>query len=217
MKLPAFHKQLALAAIAFTLAVPAARADIYATNLATTTDSVYTLNSAAWMGTQFTTDASASTFTLNSVTIHIYDSIAPGSPFSLQVFSDSAGTPGILLGALSGNSAPGTLGDYTYTASGVSLNASTSYWLVAEVTGASTYRLGATSDPTVTGGWSIAPQVDVSSNSGVDWTTAGFVGTRQEYAVDATADPVPEPSTYAMLGLGVSAMLGAMRLRKLKS
>jgi len=214
MKKPTLYKQIALAAIACVLVVPTLRADTYVTNLADTTTSYFSMNSTGqpdWVASQFTTDASATSFTLSSVPIYIYDTVSPGSPFSVQVFSNVAGAPGSALGTLSGNSAPPIAGTYTYTATGISLNSSTSYWVVAELTGGSTYRWASTTDA-ATGTWTIVPDVLISSDSGTVWTAPLTSPGSMQY--DVVAEAVPEPSTYAMLGLGIPAMLGAMRLRQ---
>ena len=211
------YKQIALAAIAILLVAPTLRASTtYVTNLGDTTTSYFSMNSfsqpSSWLASEFTTDASAPSFTLSSVTISIYDVVSPGSSFSVQVFS-SVGAPNTPLGTLSG-SVPTAAGLYTYTATGITLNSNTSYWLVAELSGSSTIRWSSTSD-TTTGNWIIAPDVLVSSDSGTIWTAPTTSPGSMQYSVAAEA--VPEPSTYAILGFGIPAMLGVMRLRQRKA
>jgi hypothetical protein len=193
------------------LAVPSLRALTYIDNLNQTTSSTNNLFQ-NWYGTQFTTDASAPFFSLDNITISVFSAASPGSPFTVNIFSDASGEPGSVLGVLTGTTPTGA-GNFTFAATGITLSASTPYWVVVQVSGASTYLIADTHSSTIGGTWLTTTGGDFSTNSGALWVNSDAFGDRNQYALNATA--VPEPSEYATM-LGASA-LGLVLWRRRRS
>jgi hypothetical protein len=181
----------------------------YVSNLANADDSGVLCDGGNWDAAQFTTGGNASGYSLNSIQIAI-DGIfvKDGTGFTLSLYSNNAGQPGGSLGILSGASNPSLGGNYVYTASGLTLSASTSYWVVGAA--ATTFPNGSflwgdTVSPGYlsSGGWSVNDLTrDISHDDGSTWAATGVSLLR----FDVTATPVPEPETVTVVGLGLAVI-----------
>jgi len=158
----------------------------------------------------------------------------PSAPLYVFIFNSVSPAPG---SSLPGSSLTGPLspidptdsnpvgpGTNTYTTGGLQLDDGTEYWIVAETSldDGSSYAWTNTTSPSVdnpsatssntdaTSGWSLdlSNTVSTSENQGGSWDTA-TPGTPQQFAISAA---VPEPGTWAMLGMG-GAMLFGLRGR----
>ncbi|MGH7993282.1 MAG: choice-of-anchor R domain-containing protein [Limisphaerales bacterium] len=180
---------------------------LYVSNLANADDSGVVCDGSSWDAAEFTTGGNLNGYSLDSIQIAI-DGIlvVDGSGFSLSLYSNNSGQPGSSVGVLSGSSNPSVAGNYTYTASGVTLSASTSYWVVGDAATAfpnGSFLWGDTTSPAYTssGGWSINNATrDISHDGGSTWTATGVSLLR--FSVTATA--VPEPQSFALAGLGLT-------------
>ena len=158
----------------------------------------------------FTTGSSGTT--LSDVSLVIFGS--SGTGFSLALYTDAAGAPGTAVESLSGNATP-TTGTYSYTSSGSTLAANTTYWVVAAgPSSGPDYYFNFTTTPstaeTGAAGWTIGNSYSYSTSPSLTWTPAG--SSAIQFSVNTTA--VPEPSSYAALA-GVGAlMLVASRRRR---
>ena len=178
-----------------------------------------TLNSATrYSAAGFNTGAATvGALKLNSVTLALSGSVAPSK---VQIWSSTgsgtAALPSALLSvsAVANSVTPltGNLFTYSFSANpqdGVQLAASTDYWLVLQ--GPATWE---TQDPSSLPGvqngstyTSIANYVRSSINSGSTWSTPSVS------QVGISLNAVPEPSTYALAGIG-AGLLGLAKYRR---
>lgn len=170
----------------------------------------------SYLAESFATDAYSSSYTLDTVTLSIEGIFGKASDFQVQLFSSNTSQPGALLETLSGSSNPASAGDYTYTSSGTTLNASTTYWVVASSLGdySDAYYLNSTtSNQSITTGgasWSIGNDLSMESVNGSTWSDTGF-GALQ-LSVTATSNVPDTASTLTLLG-GALAGLATLRRR----
>lgn len=182
-------------------------AQIQVSNLANSTSDTFPLNNVNFAATNFTTGTSAVAFGLQSVTLALGDAFVTGGGFFVAVYSNNSGVPGTLLATLSGNANPAVSGNYTYTASGLTLAPSTTYWIEAGVdTGSpASYALFATADfsQSTSGGdtWLIGDGSKITGDAGDNYSDFSSASLRMSISASA----VPEPSTYALLG-GLAAL-----------
>lgn len=178
---------------------------------------------------QFTTGSSAGGYTLDSVRISIRfvsgsagnNSVNNGG-FSLSIYNHDGTYPDTVRGTLTGNANPATTGLYTYTASGISLAPSTSYWVVARVTsGDSTYLWNFADSASLDNpstGWTLSSSYAETFNLSTPTPTWDILsGTPSMLEINATATPVPEPAEYAAvsaLGLAGAAWLRRRRVSR---
>jgi hypothetical protein len=153
-------------------------------------------------GQSFETGGASNGYMLNSITLLMGEFLPNASNFNVSIHTDNSGQAGASIGVLDGNIDPETAGQYVYTASGITLNATTTYWVVATCDSSSTlppilppggYTWQFTSSPAYTfaDGWNIDTSLSES-----------LPGSYQmlQFSIDAT--PLPEPSTLAVLALG---------------
>jgi hypothetical protein len=151
----------------------------------------------------FETGEASSGYILNSVTLQMGGYAPIASNFSVSIYSDNSGQVGVSVGLLSGNSDPETAGQYIYAASGIVLNSTTTYWIVAVCDSSS-------SNPLFPPGGYIWPSTMSSNYVSEDGWKIDNSGNPEfptilQFALNAT--PVPEPSTVAIVGLGLIAVL----------
>ena len=174
-------------------------------------------NSDAYVAESFTTDAFAST--LSSVDLSLL-SVFNGTPdVTLAIYSNNGlDLPGTSLETLS---LSGTLGagSNTFTSTGLSLAANTTYWVVLATSSYSVFgpqavwARTASTNETNTGGsaWSIGDQYYTSDTDLSSLMSGG--GAFKMSVSSQTVSAVPEPATYAVLaGLAVLG-LAAWRRR----
>lgn len=220
-----FLKLAGLAACVAFAAIPESRADVVLTNLdeevAGGSPVGNFMGTNLWWGSRFVTDISAPSFELESV---VLDMAAPefinatGS-FFVAIYSDVSNEPGMKLGEnLIGTDNPSTAGEYTYMASGQTLFAGTSYWLVAGVTNETAlYSWNASQTMGWDGSWTIPAMAThihslFGGSGGTDWDTASPESPR---VFSISASPIPEPATIqGFLLAGITAFAFAARQRR---
>ena len=182
-------------------------------NLGNTTLTEAMYETDTWGASQFTTDGH--NYILNTVALLLYRT--GDTTAQLDIYSNSGDVPGTSLGTLTPpESIPlNTAEKVTFTASGISLSANSTYWVVLH---APTGQLwwSYTDDSTGTGsGFST---INTSSvNAGTKWATPIDYYPNQ-MQVNATLAAVPEPSQWAMMGVTALGVTGyALRRRLVKT
>jgi len=163
----------------------------------------FTETSTEFWAQSFTVGSSAEVLTTVDV------SLFPGSPsgqFFVDLYSNNAGSPGTMLEALTGNNNPSG-GTETYTSSGSSLSANTTYWIVQGISSGGGFQYWNeenNNSPEV--GSSIGAKF--SFDSGASWSLQP--GFSMQMVVNGT-EAVPEPST---IWASLSAAVGMLVLRR---
>lgn len=169
-----------------------------------------------WRAQYFVTGSHLEGYSLDSVELLMAEAFGNPSGFTVSLYnaSDSVAFlyPGSLIGNLSGVD-PVTPGVFRYIASPMSLDASTSYFLVVSsatpvAEGAFSWSAIASGFTSGVNGWGIGNH-HFSSIDGASWEASR--ASVLQLAIIAT--PVPEPSVIGLLGLG-SAVLGVRLFRR---
>lgn len=164
------------------------------------------------IGGTFTTDDSADSFQLNSVTLQLGYTYAVEN-FTMQLMTDSgSNAPGSLIATLSGTPSPtvgsGEYANFTYTAAAVALASETKYWVIWGYTeGTGSMLMPFNDSGNTTGAWTLE-NVHIFNFDASTWLSPASGAPLM--SISATA--VPEPSTYAAI-FGACA-LGFVAWRK---
>ncbi len=146
-----------------------------------------------WVAMGFTTDNTE--YLLTSVELLMNTTTSNGSGgFTLAIHDNNGGEPGTLIETLVGDTDPVTTGIYTYTSSGVSLDANTKYHIVASVISGRSFRWSRTTTDGETGPGSIDNNINLSFDQGASW----FGGFPSETRFEVRGNAIPEPSTYLL-------------------
>lgn len=151
----------------------------------------------------FTTGSSTDYLTLKAVTLGLFSNDTPAGR-TVSIFSDAGGVPGSVLYTSASQEVTST-GKYTFTFSNPVLSANTNYWIVPSGP-ASWYLNSPFSSPQGqnSSGWTYLGTKQVLTATPTNWVDADL----PNYSVSVQA--VPEPSTWALAGIGVA---GAALLR----
>ena len=182
-------------------------------NLGEVLSTIFNVSNTFVISNAFTTGSNVGGYTLDSATVNLFN--ISGSPGDLVVgiHSASGSDPGGLLEDLAGAD-PGAGGNHTFTSTGLTLDADTTYFIQlsspSSVPGNSyLWSFTSSDNETSSDGWAIADVGRISNDSGGTWSNAGGSSSGR-FSIQAT--PVPEPHEYAMfVGLGLVVFVGARR------
>jgi hypothetical protein len=168
------------------------------------------VGSDSWVDQVFSIVSSdPNTYSLNSIDLMMLPASGSPSGFDVSIYSSplgSGGGPQTFLGSLAGSLDPANGGVYTFTATNIAIEADTFYHVVATSTtpiGQGAYYWSMVAGGKGSGTWTIANAYGTSSD-GITWEGHNREGALQ-LAIYATV--VPEPSTFALLGLGSLALV----------
>jgi hypothetical protein len=153
-----------------------------------------------WLAASFATGDAA--YQLDSVTLLLDNSVAGAAV--VAIYSDGGQQPGSLVGTLnSPSSYLGPLVETTFTASGITLSADSTYWAVLYAPSGQFDWAWASSDSGTGAGFT--DTWASSTDAGNSWFT--FVGPDSYPLQMIVTASVPEPSSLTLLGMGAGLLL----------
>jgi hypothetical protein len=187
-----------------------AQGTLYLSNLAESSIASGAVGSDSWLAQGFFTGTNSSGYVLDSVQLLMGESSLSPIGFAVSVYSNSGITgfdpPGSSLGSLTGPD-PTAGGLFTYTAtSGLTLAPSSFFFVVVTAetpvaTGAYDWNSSETTLGQSPDRWGLE-DVYFSSTDGLNW---GYARSHL-FQLGIYATEVPEPSTLALVGLGLVAL-----------
>jgi hypothetical protein len=149
---------------------------------------------------QFTTGSQSED--IGSISVDIWASPGSGTAFTVSLYDDVSGQPGTMLsnGLLSGPGAPAGSGISLYDATGLTLAANSTYWIVFNNTDGPEVLISnvASSSSTTSAGWTLDATGFYYASSPGPYNT-GYTGLATPlFSIDSPSS-VPEPSAGAFL------------------
>ncbi len=188
------------------------RADIVIfDNLGTTSQGFGSVSISAWEAQRFNTDAS--NLTLTSATLRLYTESAGSGIFFVDLYSDTAGKPGVSLANLFTGPNPFVgpfpqTGNILFGGLNQSLAPNTNYWVVLGESAGSVLdiRWGSTGSAAGTGSGFQTTHAS-TPNQGAGWDVT--VGSPHQMQITAAA--IPEPANVLLAFVGGGCLLVASR------
>jgi hypothetical protein len=196
---------------ALLLSTHASGAVILSDNLANATAGAETASGNTWLAASFGTSLDA--LSLTSATL-LLSSSAANSTAQLSLYSDGGLEPGTMLGNFTSPASFSiTLSPTVFTATGLSLSTSSTYWIVLKAISGD-FNWAWTTDNTGTGTgfqhtWAL------SDNAGGTWFPSDTFPSQFAVSADTPgASPVPEPSSFSVMTAGAATLLAYRRLSR---
>lgn len=184
---------IAITAILVFAVALGAGADVVFTSYSDTSDSYDTWNNTSpntELVESFTTGGDSGSWTINLIKLNAYGGGIMGggsSAATISIYDDNSGEVGALIHSWNVNINSSMGNDFSFTVSGVALDASTDYWFGVEAT----------------------------SSNAVGWRRTESYGTQgatgHVFQIEGT--PVPEPGSLVALCGGIIAAAGVIRRR----
>jgi hypothetical protein len=150
----------------------------------------------------FETRSGGNGYLLNSVSLLMGDIYGSASNLNVSIYSDNSGQAGSSVGNLIGNNDPKTAGQYIYTASGIILNPSTTYWIVTTCDQVVTENFP---NPPIIGGYTRQSTASTTYLSEDGWNIASssipIFGFSYLFQFSINATPIPEPAFFYILAI----------------
>ena len=167
------------------LAAPTAHSQgtVYISSLGQPSSGSLAVASDSWQADMFETGNNPGGYALDSIELDMTPATGDPSGYTVQLYSmvvSAAPLPGSSLGTLTGSTDPVSAGQYTYTASGLTLSPSTDYFIVltagtSVANGAFAWSTEDTASPVLSGDWPIGDYVR-SSSDGLSWQNGIYSG-----------------------------------------
>jgi hypothetical protein len=193
-------KYYAVTAIALLFALGAAahaKADvILSSNLSDTNSGTETATGTTYLAASFGTDSS--TYSLTTVSLLLANTSAGSA--EVDLYTDDGYAPGSLVGTLTSPSTYSTsLTAQSFTSSGITLSADTTYWIVLKALSGS-FDWGWTADGTGTGvGYQGQWSEYVDFGTASYWASSSDFPLQMSVSAAAAASDAPEPSALYLL------------------
>jgi len=186
--------------------VASAQGTLFVSSLGSTNPIFVGLGANYWMAQPFVTGPTNQISTLNSVQLTmLVTGTSSGTNLQVSVYNNNGGVPGSSLAPLTGTD-PTSSGNVTYTASGVLLAPSTTYWILVSAGltqfGFPTFLAGAsqTTNYVSSAGWALGAPMFSTDLAG--WQAAPYFSA--QVGIRAT---VPEPSAFVLMGFGLATLV----------
>lgn len=174
---------------------------VYLSNLGEASGGGVAVNNDSVIRAPFTTGSNSGGYILDSVQLVMNAASGDPTDFNVAIYG---------LGSLTGSANPFNAGVFTYIASGITLQADTTYYVAvisrqSSINGDYYWSLANTSDYDSSDNWAMAQ----TSSTYYYTVNGGIVPSNPlQFAIDATV--VPEPSVFGLLALG-SLLFGFRR------
>jgi hypothetical protein len=183
-----------------------AQGTVFVSNLGSTNPIFVGLGPNYWMAQPFVTGPTNTEYVLNSIQLlMLVTGSSSGTNLQVSLYNNNGGVPGTSLALLNGSD-PTSSGVCTYTASGVTMAPSTTYWILVSSGlmqfGFPVFLAGAsqTTNYVSNADWSLS--APMYSTDLTTWQLAPY--NAGQIAIRAT---VPEPSVCMLIGLGLAWLL----------
>ena len=187
--------------ILFSVCSMMAQGTMYVSLLSNLPQAASQVGSDSWNAVDFRTGTNSSGYSLNSIQVLMGNSSGNPSGIIVSLYNLTGNVPGTPISILTG-SEPTAAGNYSYTASSISLQPVTRYFVVmTSVTPVSTgaYNwIAGDGGGSATEGW-IAGISFRSSSDGINWNA-----TRHPFLFAVNATAIPEPATTSLIIIGLA-------------